>query len=370
MNRLCIFVTFDFENIVDEYIAYMLGELRKVVSCLIVVCNYKYIAKGSEYIYPYADKVFYRANIGFDAGAYKDALCCYAGWDEVSQYDEILLVNDSFYGPLYSFKGIFDRMEKVATDYWGLTRAPKGMLEDKYAYGSHIQSYFIVFRKSVLQSIQFRKFWADMVYPQFLTQAIIAFELGCNSYLEKLGFLGTAVTDLTLLKHRIEENENPYMRYPLELIRDAKIPIFKRKSLKLENTSFDNALRAFKYIENDSEYDANLIMKHLLRMERKVNPIGLDKFYATHSNIYIYGAGVYGKNLAQYFEYRGWVYKSFLVTNIENESETCISFDKADIADEDGIIIAVGNERAFCEILNLVKKRCDRNQIYNMSGIL
>ena len=90
MKRLCIFVTYDHENIVDDYIGYLLQQLRKVVDGLAVVCNYEYIAKGIDKIRPYADKVYYRNNTGFDAGAYKDAICSYLGWDEINKYEEVL----------------------------------------------------------------------------------------------------------------------------------------------------------------------------------------------------------------------------------------------------------------------------------------
>lgn len=107
MRRLCIYITYDFENIVDDYINYMLHELRKVVDCLVVICNYECIVRGINHIQPYADKIYYRSNMGFDAGAYKDALCSYIGWDEIGSYDELLMINDSFYGPLYPFESVF-----------------------------------------------------------------------------------------------------------------------------------------------------------------------------------------------------------------------------------------------------------------------
>ena len=69
MKRLCIFVTYDHENIVDNYIGYMLRQLRKVADSLIVVCNYGFISRGIDNIRLYADKIFYRDNVGFDAGA-------------------------------------------------------------------------------------------------------------------------------------------------------------------------------------------------------------------------------------------------------------------------------------------------------------
>lgn len=113
MKRICIYVTYDPDNIADSYIGCLLSELRKSVDYLIVVCNYEYILSGVENIQPYADKIYYRSNMGFDAGAYKGALCSYIGWDEIGSYDELLMINDSFYGPLYPFESVFYAMEKL-----------------------------------------------------------------------------------------------------------------------------------------------------------------------------------------------------------------------------------------------------------------
>lgn len=367
MKRFCIFVTYDIENIADDYIGHMLQEMRKVTDFLVVVCNYGHIARGMENIQSYADKIFYRENKGFDVGAYKEVLCQYLNWDEVCKYDELVLINDSFYGPFYSFEDLFERIEDMDIDYWGLTRSPKGKLElaNGCEYSSHIQSYFFAFRRNVLINKEFRLFWENMELPLSFSQAIISYEFGLNQLLQDIGFLEMTVMDMH--EFNIAENENPYLAYPYELIRDAKIPIFKRKSLSLRNKRFDNVIEALKYIENESNYDINLIFNHLSRIGKGVSIIGLDRFYATYKKIYIYGAGLYGRNLAKYFAYKGWVFEKFLVTRLEKASEECISFDNANITKNDGIIIAVGDENEFMDILKLVQKRCSKNQIFNSS---
>lgn len=48
MKRLCIFVTYVPDNIVDDSSEYLLRELRMVSDYLIVVCNYIYITRGIE----------------------------------------------------------------------------------------------------------------------------------------------------------------------------------------------------------------------------------------------------------------------------------------------------------------------------------
>lgn len=370
MKCLCIYVTYDSENIVDDYIGYMLQNLRKVVDYMVVVCNYSHVAYGLENLQPYADRIFYRENMGFDVGAYKDVLCQYLGWDVILTFDKLLLVNDSFFGPFYTFENLFSRMEKIDVDYWGMTSCPETELDDGYTYESHIQSYFLLLGNRILNSREFRTFWEDMTYPVSFTQAIITFEIGINKFLQELGFIGTTVMDQCPVPWKLDKNENPHILYPLELIRDAKIPVLKRKSLVLENKRFDDAIGALRFIKNECSYDISLIENHLRRTGKGANIMGIDEFYASHPRIYIYGAGVYGKNIAEYFAYKEWTFEKFLVTDLTGQLENCIPFAEADIAKEDGIIIAIGDKKAFLEIVQVVRTRCGKDQIYNPDNII
>lgn len=372
MKRLCIFVTYDYENTVDVYIRYILKGLREISDCLTVVCNYEHVLGGIGNILPYADKIYYRQNTGFDAGAYKDVLCTYIGWDAVCKYDELLLVNDSFYGPVYSFGDLVSMMEDTDADYWGLTRMPEGkFIQQDYAFDTHIQSYFVAVRKRVLKERKFRKFWERLPYAGSLRQAVILYEIGFNNYMKKLGYKGIAVTDLRKPDYQLQANDNPHILYSLELIRDAGIPILKRKSLDLGSRGFKNALMAIKEIESISNYEVNLIFDHMSRISKFVRSRGfidfkaLDEFYRNHSKIYIYGAGVYGRNLEYYFNYKGWKLEGFFVTEGENLPKDCRIFGSVDIESNDGIIIAIMDESIYSEILKILEKHCKKNQIFS-----
>lgn len=370
MKRICIYLFYDCENIADAYIGYILKELKKVSDYLAVVCNGWHIADGIGYVEPYADKIFYRENKGLDAGAYKDVLCNFLKWDEVGKYDELMLVNDSFYGPLYPWEDTFRAMDGMDADFWGLTRAPAGLDAKGKPYATHVQSYFLVFRKEVLHSRQFRAFWEGMEYPKTGYECVCSFELGLNDYLVGHGFRGMALTDLYKLTY--QEGEIPYFLYSLELIRDYKIPALKRKSLNFTFKSFGNAFRALEYIRAEGVYDVSLIEDHLSRISQTekgrggiINICQLEKFYKSHSNIWFYGAGTCGRNLALYFESRGWTFYGFLVTDTGDATAGCAAFDEADIGDEDGIIIAVGHREVFWEIFENVRKRCRKEQIFS-----
>lgn len=369
MNRLGIFVFYDREGIADDYVFYLLDGIKSITDKIVIVVNGIINDVSLKSFNKYTDTVIIRENNGFDAGAYKDVLCEHMGWEEVRKFDELLLVNDTFYGPIYPLENTFSKMEKIDTDYWGITRSPAGTLDNGYEYDTHIQSFFIVFRKKILLDNGFRKFWEEMIYPESFLHAVISFELECNKYLTAHGFKGTALTDLCDLKYHAEENDNPHLLFSFEMIHDANVPTLKRKSLSLTNNGFKSAINTLKYIKEQNLYDVNLIEKHLMRIGKSaqawkgINYSKLNAFYHSHEKVYIYGAGTYGKNLAEYFNYKGWLFEGFLVTSIENQSDECIPFDKVDISDDDGIIIAVGNQDVFIEILNIVEKRCNRNQI-------
>ncbi len=365
MDRLCIYVIYDAENVIDEYVTYMLKQLRTYCTKLVVVCNTGFDRSG-EKIDSLADQVIYRENIGYDAGGYKDALCRYIGWDRLYMYDELLLLNDSFYGPIYPMQQVFDRMAAIETDYWGLTRSQECLTVKDRHYKGHIQSYFMVFRKNVINNSIFKKFWEQLAYPEKMDEAIEYFELGINRCLEEEGFQSIAISDFYQDMIKFKENENPYLRYPLELIRDCSIPILKYKSLTFGNEGYANALKAYQFIEENCLYDVMYIKNHFWRKskyeEGMIDLEKLEKFYENHRRVYIYGYGVYGKNFGLYFQYRKWKIEGFLVTAAK-EGEEAVPFEEAEMEREDGLVVAVGKKVLCGEILAYLEDKCERDQL-------
>lgn len=370
MNRLCIYVTYNKENKIKAYIGYMLMALREYTTTLYVVCNYPQILYGEEYVAPYADKIFYRENKGYDAGAYKDMLCTVLGWEKINQYDELILMNDSFLGPFYDFSEYFDLMEKISCDFWGMTRNFHGELKSiGYHYEPHIHSYFLVFRKLVLNSRQFRDFWENFVYPQTFTETILNYEIKLNECLEQAGFLPMAITDVFGLT--FEENEIAYFSYSYELIRDRILPILKRKPLLIRNAGFANVLKSIDFIDDHRLYPVDWIWDMLDSQFYIENyaPDGtncLEFFYNKFKKLYIYGAGVCGKSLALYFDYKGWKHDGILVSDKAGQDTDCILFDDVCIDNETGIVISVIHEEVSKEIVRYVetKSKCKRAQMF------
>ena len=368
MKRLCIYVTYNPKNQIQEYTAYLLKALRECCTKLYVVCNYPEISRGKQNILPFVDGIFSRENKGYDAGAYKDMLCTLIGWDEVYQYDELILTNDSFLGPFFDMNKYFEMMSKEGCDFWGMTRQFGGELEPiGYHYQSLVQSYFFVFRSQVMHSSRFRAFWEDFAYPDTFIGAVLNYEVRINEYLERYGFVSKALTDAWGMV--FAEGKMAYMHYLFELIRDKKFPVLKKKSLLVRNSGLANVLKAVELIEMKTLYPVQWI-KELLDNQFYIegyapeNEDCLEYFYKRFKKVYIYGAGVCGKNLTVYFDYKGWKYAGVLVSDKANQGMECEAFDDILVDDETGIIISVVHRNISEEIVRFVGSRCKKEQLF------
>lgn len=368
MNRLCIYLTYNKENRIFSYMAHTLKALHECSSTLYVVCNYPKIKKGEELLHPYTDNIIYRENLGYDAGAYKDMLCDILGWDEVYKYDELILVNDSFFGPFFDLKKFFAEMQEKDCDYWGMTRSP-GIILGTTQYGSHIQSYFLVFRSRVLHSKQFKQFWEKINYPANFTEAIRNFEIGINEYLEKNSFCSFAFTDMWGLK--LQANDNPCYLYSLEMIYDKGMPFLKKKNLLMRNPGFYNTLQAINYLKEQNLYPVSWIYEVLDGQFHSdgdtLEGSSLARFVAKYRRIYIYGAGVAGKNLLIYFEHKGWKAEGLIVTDKSNQDVACVTLDEAELDAKTGIIISVICPEVASEIVSTIGTRCKQEQLFLIS---
>lgn len=272
-NRLAIFFFYDKEGIVDEYISYMLNDLKKSISELMIICNGEVKEKSLVKLKSLTDNVVLRENKGFDVWAYKTALEKY-GWLKLEQFDEVILMNYTMFGPLYPFSEMFQEMDKRDVDFWGITKHHSVEFDCfgtcKYGYiPEHIQSNFLVIRNTLIKSKDYQKMWKDM--PQI------------NSYSESVGFYEAIFTKEFIEKgfksdvYINTDDLEGYTRYPLmmmapELVKNRRCPIIKIKGFAqnyydiITDTLGNCTLDTFEYIQSNLSYDVNLIWDHLLRV--------------------------------------------------------------------------------------------------------
>lgn len=369
MRRLGILVFYDNEGIVDSYIDYLLKELDIVCEKVYLIVNGVIQQYDLNRLRTYITDIYIRDNSGFDAGAYKDAflnLIPYYNW---IYYDEIVLVNDTFFGPIFSLKNLWEKVGDENIDFWGLTRHPRVILSDGKEINSHIQSYFLVIRKRMSTSSCFLNFWKNLSYLMNYQDVIDNFELKFTVFFEAAGFRGKALMDDVNFQYE----DNPYIYHSYELLKAGKLPFIKKKCLGFQRAGYENTLDAIEYIKREYQYDLEMIWKNICRLckEKRYDSIldyyKLELFYNRYKRIYIYGAGKYGRKMQKYFYCRGWIFEKILVSdnrNISIDSECC-NYRDVFLDEMDGVVLALG-EKATEEVLQMMIKDLKPEQIFTL----
>lgn len=291
LSRLGLFVFYDPQGIVDDYVVHLLHALRPHFARLLVISNGEVNHVAKERLLQHADDVFVRENYGLDAGAFKDGLINFCGWDEVEKYDEVVLINDTFFGPIGSFDDMFSEMANRDLDFWGMSAGYKSVDGwNRVVYGyipEHIQTFFVAFRQKMVCSDAFHLYWNnyDSTINDFVS-VVTRHEVVMTKHFQDLGFQWDIYADTQRYRaKRSSENFNLYHYHAHTLMRDMKFPILKRKALianpadQLCMQDLESASDALDYIRTQTDYDPALIWENVLRLYNIT-----DLFYSLHLN--------------------------------------------------------------------------------------
>lgn len=265
-KRLAIFVFYDKDGVVDDYIPRLLGDLKENLTDLVVTVNGALTPEGRRKLGRFTDRIFVRENEGFDFGAWRETMIDHLGWDELARYDELILLNDTFFGPFYPFREVFAEMDRREVDFWGLTAhsATDGFPE-------HIQSYFLAVRRAMHESGAFRRWWEQLPALRTVKGTSLRVEAGFTSHFSELGFAWDVLVDARDLEEG-HEAENLYLDLPYELAANRRCPVLKRKCFTGDFawtsrfTAGGQLSRCVEYIRDRTDYDVRLIFQDVARI--------------------------------------------------------------------------------------------------------
>lgn len=290
LKRLGVFIFYDKEGIIDDYVLYMLDSLKEATNDIIIFSNSYLGPEEMRKFNNYSNKIHVRKNIGLDAGAFKDAFDIYG--DYFKKFDELLLLNDTFFGPFDSFKNICKNMESKDVDFWGLSANYNsvdgyGFLPDKMIH-SHIQTFFVAYRHNVLNSDAFNNYWKNYDISKMHTfiDVVTKHELSFTYFLEQNGFKWDVYANLKKYNNKdINKNFNCYAYASYDMIKNLKAPFLKRKNFVFEKKDLlflsdgNDVRKSLDYLEKNNIYDTNLIWDNLVRI---YNP--RDLYYGLNLN--------------------------------------------------------------------------------------
>lgn len=345
MKRLGIFIIYDPDGIVDQSEEYLLNSLPEIIDRLVVVVNGNITEDSFQTIKKYTNEIIVRPNDGFDGGAYKDVFLHHLTQEDLKDYDELLLLNDTFYGPFYSWRKVFARMSSQQVDFWGLTKHSSFYSKHLHMNVSeHIQSYFIVFRKRLFTDDAFFHFWETMKEASTIDGAIKQFEIPLTIYFSYYGFTYMAYTDIFPQKEYMQREESVFSTNCFDLLNDYHFPILKKKNgMSAVNPQ---TIPALQYIETHYDYDMKALWDNALRTRKEAKLFETIKaFHDIYKYLYIYGCGQYGNAIKNYCLYNNWEINGYIETNpCKNEKDGIPVVAWRDIrnSNDTGIIVALG----------------------------
>lgn len=224
-RRVVFYLFHDSRGEVDDYIPYKLAKLRPHAEHIFVIVNGKLGLSGRRALEAVADTVWERENVGFDVWGYKSALEHF-GEARLAEFDEVLLMNYTWFGPVRPFAPVFERMEQKALDFWGMTDHGGGTPNPFTGVGvmhRHLQSHWIAVRRSMFQTKAWRDYWREMPMITDYTESVLNHESRFTRHFADLGFSGEAAFPLDDYS-----TEHPALLDPDQLMDDG-CPALKRR---------------------------------------------------------------------------------------------------------------------------------------------
>ncbi len=245
-RRACLFAAYDPDGRVDDYVLIYLADLARhadvfyLADCDMPDSELKKldgIAKGA----------WAKRHGAYDFGSYSILARDLVGWETLSQYDEVIFANDSCY-LVRPLDETFAQMDQTACAWWGL-QASKGLMStiatqpfpttDEYLdidevkarylsqfehdpiYDFHIGSYFMAFRKNVIQDVRFQRL-INAIQPESRKLTIILKnEIGITHFLIGHGY------EFATFGQTLRKVHPVYTDAVFDLIKDG-FPLFKR----------------------------------------------------------------------------------------------------------------------------------------------
>lgn len=365
MKRYGIFVFFNEHGRVEPYVEIVLNSFQSILSELAIIINGEISVSEKQKLTQFSSHIFQRDNVGYDGGAYKDAFTLFLKGEDWTQWDELLLINDTFYGPFYDWYGIFKDMDSRKCDFWGLSSHPGGKenLFGEEIISSHIQSYFILVKQRMFLHPSFQLFWENIEYPKSYKEAIKNFEIYFTEYFFEKGF--SYESWVAVKSEQMGVREVPHMGKMELLIKKWKFPILKRKAWVLQD--YISLKSLFKYLSEDTDYPVEILREDLRQrcLEGKMEPYNPREvlwFCDQYEKIYLFGMGGYAKNIEQFLKDYGKRIRGYIVSKAEETQEQVYELEEFVVKPDRGVIVAL-NYRNFNEVYEKLSHRIPTEQI-------
>lgn len=239
---------------IADFMYYLIKELFKFYDSIWLVSSYDFSEDTHKRLRKKVDKIL-EGILGDDFEHWKAAVSILQN-ELIDDFEDITFLNDSFYGPIYPIKEIWNTMMQKETDFWGITRHQAFKTTDAF-----IQTYFINFKTFVVKEALINFLSEKEDYENL--------EFNLTSYLEQRGYISDVYVRTEDLENRNNDLAESFLLfYPYELVKYRKCPFVSRFmfSLKEEQKQlYGDGMQIPKILEFiESRYPIEYIYSDLL----------------------------------------------------------------------------------------------------------
>ena len=240
-KRYAVFAGFNAKGKIADYVISYIKGLNEVSDGVVYIADSSIYPEELEKIKNITIHTEHQRHEEYDWGSYKRGFNWLKDNGYLKKADELIFANDSCYAPMTSFKPMFEKMsQNKDIDFWGNTQ--------NIAFKPHIQSYFMVFRKPVINSKKFASFINNVTHQINNAGYIANYEIQLPSYLANFGYKWDTYIPYQELSHLKEPDNNSY---PLTLIRDYNNQFLKRRTFTTHLTILEDRHELLKYIHQN-----------------------------------------------------------------------------------------------------------------------
>lgn len=256
-ENVCLYTHFDYEDKIDAYVYFALNKLRECGYKIVFISTCKKLSKADrKLLRSFCHAAVLRANIGLDFGGWAEVINSYP---QLYDSENLLLANDSVYGPVNDINSLIIRMQEQGCDFWGAT--------ESYQFQPHLQSYFINYSNKVLRSDVFKQFWEGFKNIDNKMELIQAYEISLTPLLKNHGFSYASVFNDFVDCRQMNgfSKLNPVHHLWKELLAIYISPFIKVELLR--NNPYGVDIKGVVNVLTILGYDYALIEQHLNRVK-------------------------------------------------------------------------------------------------------
>lgn len=254
-----------------DFVYYILSDLEKIFTEIIVVVPGSLAECERKKLLEHSCRI--KENVtGYDVDRWREAIKELIKSGEIAELEELTILNDSFYGPFYSFEKVFSYMELKRVDFWGLTVHGAMPLElfQKNNISHFIQTYFVNFGERLIHSKDFATFWNALPVFHSYEETEEGFEYVLTDYFERLHYTWAVYSDT-----RGWENPNAdrfvsfMLLVPYDMAVKKNLPIASRYAFHLDlkvtqNYHYGNQIPDLLEYIKTTQYPIKHIMRDLI----------------------------------------------------------------------------------------------------------